>query len=153
MSTMFQEAGTLSAGRVLYSLPRVTSLATTTSVGRTILVPCFSADSMIAFASSIAVGLDQALADRLALGEQEGVGHAAADHEHVDLVDEVAQDLDLARDLGPADDRREGSLRVLHQLAQELDLLLHQQAGVRRQELGDAFRARRGRGGRCRRRR
>ncbi len=86
------------------------------------------------------VVLRQALAHRLALGDEEGVGHPAADDDDVDLVHQVGQDLDLARHLGPADDRRERSLGILEESRQGLDLGLHQQAGVGRQELGDADR-------------
>lgn len=48
--------------------------------------------------------LGQRLADADALGVQEGVGHAAADHERVDLSHEVFEQVDLGRDLGAADD-------------------------------------------------
>ena len=44
----------------------------------------------------------------------------------------------LSRDLGAAEDRRERPLRVLEQLREHLDLALHQQPGVGRQQLGDA---------------
>jgi len=66
---MCQLAGTLVAGIVLYSVPRVTSLATTTSTGRTTLTPFSSAAMRIARASST-VRLGQALADRLCPGEE-----------------------------------------------------------------------------------
>ena len=47
------------------------------------------------------VRLGQALADRLALGEQERVGHAAAEDEHVDLGQEVVDDPILSETLAP----------------------------------------------------
>ena len=43
----------------------------------------------------------------------------------------------LSRDLGAAEDRGERSLGRLEQLREHLDLALHQQPGVRRQQLGD----------------
>ena len=52
MSTMCHEAGIFSAGRVLYSVPWVTSLATITSTGRTIRTPFDSAIARIRLASS-----------------------------------------------------------------------------------------------------
>ena len=58
------------------------------------------------------VGLGEALADRLALGEQERVGHPAADDQHVDLVEQVSMTLILSLDLGAADDGGERPLRV-----------------------------------------
>ena len=55
-STMCHEAGTFSALRVLYSVPRVTSLATITSTGRTIRAPRASAVAMTRFAASTILG-------------------------------------------------------------------------------------------------
>ncbi len=69
-----------------------------------------------------AVALEQALADGVALGHEERVGHAAADHEGVDAVHEVLEDVDLAADLGAADDRRERPRRRLQELRQVADL-------------------------------
>ena len=152
-STMCQLAGTFSAGIVLYSEPRVTSLEITTSTGSTTLTPCSSAAAMIRAGVLDAIRLGEALADGLALGEQERVGHAAADDHDVDLVEQVLEHLDLVADLGAADDGRERPLRVVEQLAEVGELALHQQAGVGGAELRDADGARRARGGRCRTRR
>jgi hypothetical protein len=49
----------------------------------------------------------QRTVDLDASGVEERVRHAAADHQHVDLLHEVAQQLELGRDLGAADHRRE----------------------------------------------
>ena len=114
---MCQLAGTFSAEIVLYSVPRVTSLATTTSTGRTTLTPFSSAAARIARASSTRSGSARLLPIGLALREQEGVGHAAADDHDVDLGEQVLEHLDLVADLGAADDRRERVLRVVEQLA------------------------------------
>ena len=86
------------------------------------------------------VRLGQALADRLALGEQERVGHPAAEDEHVDLGEQVVDDLDLVRHLGPAEDRGERARRRLHEHGQHLEFALHQEAGVTRDELRHADR-------------
>ncbi len=85
-----------------------------------------------------AVGLGEALADRLALGEQERVGHAAPEDEHVDVAEEMVDDLDLVRHLGSAKDGGKRPLGRLEELREHLDLALHQQAGVRRQQPGNA---------------
>ena len=82
-----------------------------------------------------ALPLEQALADRVALRDEECVGHASADDERVDEPHQVVEDLDLVGDLGPADDRRERLLGMLEQCAQGADLALHEQARVGRQEL------------------
>ena len=55
-STMCHEAGIFSAGSVLYSVPRVTSLATITSTGSTTRTPFFSAVARIRRASSTRSG-------------------------------------------------------------------------------------------------
>ena len=55
-STIRQLAGIFSAGRVLYSVPRVTSLATTTSTGRMTGTPRVSAAARIRRASSTRSG-------------------------------------------------------------------------------------------------
>ena len=55
-STMCQLAGTFSVETVLYSVPRVTSLAITTSTGSTTRAPLASALAMISRASSTRSG-------------------------------------------------------------------------------------------------
>ena len=129
-STMCQLAGTLSAESVLYSAPWVTSLATMTSDREHQLDAALFRDRDDLAGVLDAIRLGQALADRLALGEEEGVGHPAADDEDVDLAREVVEDLDLVGDLGAADDRGEGALRLFHERRQELDLPLHEEADV-----------------------
>ena len=84
-----------------------------------------------------AIVLRQALADGLALGEEERVRHPAAEDEHVDLRQEVLDHVDLVADLRPAEDRRERPLRVLEELAEHVDLALHQEPGVGGQDPGD----------------
>ena len=109
---MCHDAGIFSARSVLYSVPRVTSLATTTSAAgstRTLLLLGRGEDPP---GVVDAVVLGEALADALALGEQERVGHPAAEDEDVDLGEQVLEDLDLVRDLGAAEDRRERPRRV-----------------------------------------
>ena len=64
----------------------------------------------------------------VALGLQEGVGHAAADDEGVHLAQEVFNDAELIGNLGAPQDGQEGPLGVLHGVAQVLDFLLHQVA-------------------------
>ena len=87
--------GSSRPARVLYSVPRVTSLATTTSAGRMTGTPLRLGRGQDPPRVLDPVGLREALADGLALGEQERVGHAAADDEDVDLGEEVLEDLDL----------------------------------------------------------
>lgn len=111
-----------------------------TSTGRTIRTPLRSAVSRIPSRVLDPIRLGQALADGLALRQQEGVGHAAAEDEHVDLGQQVVDDLDLVGHLRAAEDRRERSGRRLEQVRQGDDLALHEQARVGRQELRDADR-------------
>ena len=58
------------------------------------------------------VGFAQRGADAVALGSEEGVGHAAADDQGVDLGDQVVDDADLVGDLGAAEDGDERAFRV-----------------------------------------
>ena len=74
------------------------------------------------------VVLAEAVADGLAPGLEERVGHGAADDDAVDLGDQVLDDADLVGDLGAAEDGHERPLRVLEGVAEELELLLDQEA-------------------------
>ena len=83
------------------------------------------------------VFLEQGLAHRVALCGQEGEDHAAADEEHVGLLQQVGDDAQLVGDLGAAEDDAVGTLGVTGDLGQGLDLLEDEQAGGRGQQLGD----------------
>ena len=85
---------------------------------------------MLSSEAGDAVWFGQGRADRLALREQKGVGHAAADDQHIHLVEQTIDDLDLVGDLGPADDRDERALGVVQQLAERADLAVDEIAGV-----------------------
>ena len=93
--------------------------------------------------------LRQRLADADTLRMQEGVGHAAADHQRIDLADEVFEQVDLGRDLRAADDRDHRLGRRFQRLAQRVELGLHGAAGIGGQLVAEAF----GRGMRAVRRR
>ena len=84
-------------------------------------------------------GFHQALAHVQPLGGQEGVGHAAADEDCVDLGQQVGDDADLVGDLGAAQDGHEGAHRVFQRLAQVFQFLLHEEAGYGGQQVGHAF--------------
>ena len=75
------------------------------------------------------VGLDERFSGGLALGVEEGVGHAAADDDGVGLVEQVVDDLDLVGDLGSADDGDEGLVGFGERFAEVGQLLLHEQPG------------------------
>ena len=49
------------------------------------------------------VGLEQRVADLVALGREEGEAHAAADDERVDHREQGVDDAELVADLGPAE--------------------------------------------------
>ena len=84
------------------------------------------------------VGLEQALADGVALGHLEGVGHAAADNDGVGLLEQVVDYADLVADLRAAQDGHEGPRGVGQGLAHDGDLFLHQESRIRRQESRNA---------------
>ena len=80
-------------------------------------------------AAVVDLGLvQQGLADLIALRLDEGVGHAAADDQGIALLQQVGDDVQLVGDLGAAQDGDERTLGVVHGVAQEGDLLLHQVA-------------------------
>ncbi len=86
------------------------------------------------------VGFDQRLAGGLAQRIEEGVGHAAADQQRVRLVEQVVDHVDLAGDLRAADDGDKRPVGFGQHLAEEVELLLHQQAGGGlRDVMRDAF--------------
>ena len=77
----------------------------------------------------ILVRLAEGLADGQALGCIEGMSHAAADDDFVDLLDHVADDADLIGNLGTADDSHERMLGSLKGLADVVDLFFHEETG------------------------
>ncbi|EGE56036.1 hypothetical protein RHECNPAF_770084 [Rhizobium etli CNPAF512] len=79
------------------------------------------------------------LADIGAAGGDEGVGHAAADDERVDLLDEVHQQVDLGRDLGTADNCDHRADRGAEAFFQRFQLGLHGAPGIGRQVMGKAL--------------
>ena len=75
------------------------------------------------------VFFDQRLADGFTLRLEEGVGHAAADDEHVDFAEQVLDDADFVADFGAAEDGDEGALGILKGAAEILKFFLHEQPG------------------------
>ena len=104
--------------------------------------------------SSDQVGFAQRLADRQPLGEQEGVGDAAADDQLVHFSDSDSSTVSLVETLEPPTMATIGRAGCAQRLAQRVEFRRQQQAGA-----GDRreFAPRRGswlrRGARCRRRR
>ena len=134
---MCHEAGIFSAGSVLYSVPRVTSLATMTSTGRTTRTPLLAAIDRIRRASSTRSGSARLLPTALPCASRKVLAIPPPRIEQVHLGQQMVDDPDLVRDLGAAEDGRERSLRRLEQLRQHLELALHQEPGIGGQELGD----------------
>ena len=86
------------------------------------------------------VGFHQRLAHVLSLGLEEGISHAAADEQRVDLAQQVVDHLDLVGDLSPAEDRDKRLLRSFQGFAQVIQLLFQQQPGCGlRDKMGDAL--------------
>ena len=83
--------------------------------------------------------LGQRAADVDPLGRQERIRHAAADDQRVDLADEVPQKVQLGRDLGPADNRHQGTLRRAKRGLQRLQFRLHQPSRGGRQQPGQCL--------------
>ena len=87
------------------------------------------------------LGLEQAVADVVALRLQEGEAHAAADEQVVDLGQQRLDDLDLVADLGAAEHDHVGPGRVDLEPRKHLDLGGHQRAGGMREPLRDVVHA------------
>ena len=83
--------------------------------------------------------LAERLADILAARGEEGVGHAAADDQRIDLFHEVHQQIELGRDLCAADDGDDRALGIAEALLQRLEFGLHGAAGIGGQEIGEAL--------------
>ena len=79
--------------------------------------------------------LAQRFADFDAARGEEGVGHSAADDQMIDLADQVAEHVELGRDLGAADHRRDRALGIAQRLLQRVQLGLHRPPGERRQQV------------------
>ena len=91
------------------------------------------------------VGFDQRLADVPMRGEDERVGDAAADDQHVDLRGECLQHGQLGRDLRSGDDGDQRPRGMRERLAERIELGGQQRAGAGdRRVLRDAVRGRLG---------
>ena len=75
------------------------------------------------------VGLVERFADLFALGEAEGVGHAAADEDGVGFLEQGAENADFVAHLGPAQDDKERTLGIGELCAEVAEFFLHEQAG------------------------
>ena len=81
----------------------------------------------------------QRFTDRISARGEKGVGHAAADDEDVHVGEQVAEQVELGRYLGSADDRRERTHRRVQHVCERFELMLHAAAGIARQSAGDAL--------------
>ena len=59
--------------------------------------------------------------------------------ERVDLCEQAAEQVELGRHLGPADDRREWTDRALQYFSERVEFILHGAPGIGRQPVTDAF--------------
>ena len=83
------------------------------------------------------VSLQQRVADLSALSSCEGVSHAAADDDGISDLQQVVDDADLGRDLGAAQNGDQRTLGSSQSAADDLQLLLNQEAGHSRQVSGN----------------
>ena len=74
------------------------------------------------------VVLHKGLAHFPSLGFLECVGHGSADKHGIDFAEQIANDTNLVRYLGPAQDRNERTPRILQRLPKIVELLLHQKS-------------------------
>ena len=102
--------------------PDGNAVSTTMSVGSTISHAGLLGPLEVGPAGVELVLLEQALADLVALGREEGEDHAAADQQPVGLAEQVVDDAELVGDLGAAEHDDVGPLGVLGQPPQHVDL-------------------------------
>ena len=88
------------------------------------------------------VGLEQARADLVPLRGEEGEQHPAADEQPVDARQQVRDDAELVAHLRAAEHDRVRPLGVLGEAVEHVELRGDQQAGCRRQDLGEVVDAR-----------
>ena len=74
-----------------------------------------------------------------AFGDEERVRHRAADHQRIDLAQQVLEQRDLGRDLRAADHRHHRPLGIAERLVEMGEFLLHRAPGRGRQQMRDAF--------------
>ena len=129
MSRPIRSSGIWSAGTTLARADASTASPTTTSVGSTIRTPASAALREVAGDGVHLVLLQQALAHRVPLRGEEGEDHAATDHQHVGLAEQVVDDAELVRHLGPAEHHDVRAGRVVEEPSERLHLGLHQQPG------------------------
>ena len=138
MSRPIQPSAIPSAGHDLVLRRRCeNAVATTTSTGRTSSMPLCSRVGDQPLAGLDLVGLQQRVADPVALGGQERVAHAAADEQSVDALEQVGDHAELVGDLRAAQDDDVRAVRVGEHLLEDLRLLQDEPAGGVRQQLGD----------------
>ena len=150
---MCQLAGTFSAGIVLYSVPRVTSLATTTSTGRTTWTPRSSAAARIARASSTRSGSARLLPTGLPCASRKVFAIPPPMTMTSTLSSRCLRTLILSLTLAPPMIAANGCSGLSSELAEVGELLLHEEARRRPGGASRCRRSRRARGGRCRTRR
>src|SRR5262249_17341056 len=85
------------------------------------------------------ISLAQRFAHGMSARGQKGIGHASADDERVDLCEQAAEQVELGRYLGSADDRRERTGWGLQYVRERRELVLHGAAGIGRQPVTDAL--------------
>mmetsp|Transcript_29037 Transcript_29037/g.55778 ORF Transcript_29037/g.55778 Transcript_29037/m.55778 type:complete len:335 (+) Transcript_29037:4240-5244(+) len=74
----------------------------------------------------VQIGLLQGRAQLRALGGEERIGHAAADHQHIDFLDQVFQQVELGRHLCPAHNSTDRAFGGRKGGFQRAELSLHQ---------------------------
>src|SRR5262249_47037606 len=70
---------------------------------------------------------------------EKGIRHAAADDEDIHLGEQVAEQVELSRYLGSADDRGERTDGAVQHFRERLELILHGAAGIGGQPAAEAL--------------
>ena len=128
MSRPIASAGMASASTVVTSVSAENSLTAHDVDRQDDLDARLLGARQVALARLQALGVEQALADLVALGREEGEDHPAADEEPVGRTHEVVDDRELVGDLRAAEDDGIRPLGVLREALEDVDLGGHEAA-------------------------
>ena len=139
MSRIISSGATLSTVTTREAALASNFRATTASTGSTISQLTDFALTRISRAVATRSRSASDLPTFLPMRQQERVGHAAADDQHVDLGDEVAEEFELGRHLGAAHDGGERTLRRDERLFERVELGLHAASRIGGEQAAEPF--------------
>ena len=139
MSRIISSSPTASTDTARDGALALNSFATTASTGSTISQPCALALARMSRAVSARSCSHSDLPTSLPCAARNVLAMPPPMISTFDLGDQVAEQVELGRDLGAADDRGHRPLRRVERLAERVELGLHAAPGIGRQHVAEAF--------------